>query len=111
MTTTPHRLPPNQFHRFYAGGARIDALRGVPAGEDGRPEDWIGSTTTEFGETSRGLSRVADGRLVRDLVQADPEALLGPAHVARFGADPGLLVKLLDAGERLPVHVHPGRAA
>jgi mannose-6-phosphate isomerase len=109
VTAAPLILPPNQFHRFYAGGARIDALRGAPAGEEGRPEDWIGSTTTAFGEESEGLSRVADGRLVRDLVDADPEALLGPEHVGRFGADPGLLVKLLDAGERLPVHVHPGR--
>jgi mannose-6-phosphate isomerase len=108
-TATPLVLPPNQFHRFYAGGARIDALRGLPRGEDGRPEDWIGSTTTAYGHPSEGLSRVADGRLVRDLVREDPEALLGPEHVARFGADPGLLVKLLDAGERLPVHVHPGR--
>lgn len=108
MTATPLLLPPNQFPRFYAGGARIDALRGAPAGPDGRPEDWIGSTTTAFGETA-GLSRLADGRLVRDLVQADPDALLGPVHVRHFGADPGLLVKLLDAGERLPVHVHPGR--
>ena len=110
VSTAPLILPPNQFHRFYAGGARIDALRGVRAGADGRPEDWIGSTTTAFGEASEGLSRVADGRLVRDLVRADPEALLGPEHVRRFGADPGLLVKLLDAGERLPVHLHPGRA-
>jgi mannose-6-phosphate isomerase len=110
VSTAPLVLPPNQFHRFYAGGARIDALRGVPAGPDGRPEDWIGSTTTAFGEASEGLSRVADGRLVRDLVRADPEALLGPDHVRRFGPDPGLLVKLLDAGERLPVHAHPGRA-
>jgi mannose-6-phosphate isomerase len=109
MTIAPLVLPPNQFHRFYAGGARIDALRGAPAGEEGRPEDWIGSTTTAFGERSEGLSRVADGRLVRDLVRADPEALLGPAHVSRFGPDPALLVKLLDAGERLPVHLHPGR--
>jgi mannose-6-phosphate isomerase len=109
MTSSPLVLPPNQFHRFYAGGARIDALRGAPAGEEGRPEDWIGSTTTAFGEQSEGLSRVADGRLVRDLVRADPEALLGPAHVRRFGPDPALLVKLLDAGERLPVHLHPGR--
>jgi mannose-6-phosphate isomerase len=109
VTASPLILPPNQFHRFYAGGARIDALRGEPAGEGGRPEDWIGSTTTAFGERSEGLSRVADGRLVRDLVRDDPEALLGPDHVRRFGADPGLLVKLLDAGERLPVHLHPGR--
>ena len=42
----PLLLPPNQFHRFYRGGARIDALRGVPEGEDGRPEDWVGSTAT-----------------------------------------------------------------
>ena len=35
----PLVLPPNQFHRFYAGGARIDALRGVPAGPEGRPDD------------------------------------------------------------------------
>ena len=41
--------------------------------------------------------------------RADPEAFLGPDHVARYGADPALLVKLLDAGERLPVHYHPGR--
>jgi mannose-6-phosphate isomerase len=109
VTASPLILPPNQFHRFYAGGARIDALRGAPTGEDGRPEDWIGSTTTAFGKTDEGLSRVADGRLVRDIVDSDPEALLGPEHVARFGADPGLLVKLLDAGERLPVHLHPGR--
>jgi mannose-6-phosphate isomerase len=109
VTTSPLVLPPNQFHRFYAGGARIDALRGAPRGEDGRPEDWIGSTTTAFGEAAEGLSRVADGRLVRDLVRDEPEALLGREHVERFGADPGLLVKLLDAGERLPVHLHPGR--
>ena len=39
---------------------------------------------------------------------ADPVAFFGPEHAARYGADPGLLVKLLDAGERLPVHFHPG---
>jgi mannose-6-phosphate isomerase len=106
----PFVLPPNQFDRFYRGGPRIDALRGVPMGEDGRPEDWIGSTTTSFGEESEGLSRLADGRVLRELVRADPEGFLGPRHAERWGAEPALLVKLLDAGERLPVHFHPGRA-
>jgi mannose-6-phosphate isomerase len=106
----PLRLPPNQFHRFYSGGARIDALRGVPEGEDGRPEDWVGSTATAWGSESEGLSRLEDGTVLRDAIARDPEAFLGPEHVARFGADPALLVKLLDAGERLPVHYHPGRA-
>jgi mannose-6-phosphate isomerase len=106
----PFVLPPNQFPRFYRGGARIDALRGVPAGADDRPEDWVGSTATSFGHASEGLSRLADGRVLRDLVQADPEGFLGPEHAARWSADPALLVKLLDAGERLPVHFHPGRS-
>jgi mannose-6-phosphate isomerase len=105
----PQLLPPNQFHRFYRGGARIDALRGSPAGEDGRPEDWIGSTATSFGSDTEGLSRLADGTVLREAIQADPEGYLGPDHVERWGADPAILVKLLDAGQRLPVHLHPGR--
>jgi mannose-6-phosphate isomerase len=106
----PVLLPPNQFHRFYKGGARIDALRGEPQGEDGRPEDWVGSTATSWGSDSEGLSRLADGTILKEAIEANPEAYLGPEHVAAYGADPGLLVKLLDAGERLPVHYHPGRA-
>ena len=79
-------LQPNQFHRFYRGGARIDALRGVPEGEDGRPEDWVGSTATSFGSDSEGLSRLEDGRVLRDAIAEDPEGFLGPDHVERFGA-------------------------
>jgi mannose-6-phosphate isomerase len=105
----PLLLPPNQFHRFYRGGARIDALRGQPQGEDGRPEDWVGSTATSFGSDSEGLSRLADGSVLRDRLTQDPAAFLGPEHTRRYGAEPALLVKLLDAGERLPVHFHPGR--
>ena len=60
--------------------------------------------------TELGLSRLLDGRLLRDAVAADPPGFFGPDHAARRGADPRLLVKLLDAGERLPVHVHPDDA-
>jgi mannose-6-phosphate isomerase len=103
----PILLPPNGIPRFYLGGAAIAALRGTePAGER-VPEDWVGSTTTVFGEDDLGLSRLPDGRLLRDAAAADPVEFFGPSHAARLGADPGLLVKLLDAGERLPVHVHP----
>ncbi len=103
----PFTLPPNVLRHFYAGGERIAALRGTePA--DHTPEEWIGAANTTF-DGSRGLSRLPDGRLVRDALEADPEGFLGPAHVRRFGADPALLVKLLDAGQRLPVHFHPDR--
>lgn len=103
----PFALPPNVLKHFYAGGERIAALRGTePA--DHTPEEWIGAANTTF-DGSRGLSRLPDGTQVRDALSADPEAFLGPEHVARFGADPALLVKLLDAGQRLPVHFHPDR--
>jgi mannose-6-phosphate isomerase len=106
----PQVLPPNVLKHFYEGGRRIAALRGIELESDHMPEEWIGATSTMFGHAERGLSRFEDGTLVRDAVRADPEAYLGAEHTARYGPDPGLLVKLLDAGQRLPVHFHPGRA-
>jgi mannose-6-phosphate isomerase len=102
----PVELPPNVLRHFYAGGARIAALRGLQLESDRMPEEWLGAVNPAFGHAERGLSRLADGTFVRDAIAADPEAYLGP----RRGADPGLLVKLLDAGQRLPVHFHPDRA-
>src|SRR6266542_557071 len=105
----PIRLPLNGFPHFYRGGARIAAFRGLPASAVPGPEDWVGSTVTRFGEPRLGLTVLPDGRTLRDAVAADPRAWLGSEHVARFGADPALLVKLLDAGQRLVVHAHPDR--
>lgn len=102
----PVRLPANQPPRFYRGGAAIAALRGDEPKEFG-PEDWVASCTTLHGAERHGLSTLPDGTLLRDAVAAHPANWLGDAHVAAFGADPALLVKLLDAGERLPVHCHP----
>jgi mannose-6-phosphate isomerase len=105
----PQVLPPNVLRHFYEGGARIAALRGIELDSDHMPEEWLGAVSTMFG-SDRGLSRFEDGTLVRDAVEADPEAYLGADHVARYGATTALLVKLLDAGQRLPTHFHPGRA-
>jgi mannose-6-phosphate isomerase len=79
----------------------------TPAVDDHVPEDWVAAATTLFGEAQLGLTRLAGGRLLRDALAADPVGWLGADHVAAFGADPALLVKLLDAGQRLPVHAHP----
>lgn len=105
----PIRLEPNLLERFYRGGERIARFRGL-APVERRPEDWVGSATTARGDARVGLSTLPDGRLLRNAVAAEPEAFLGREHVAAFGAEPALLVKLLDAGERLPVHLHPDRA-
>ncbi|WP_092528948.1 class I mannose-6-phosphate isomerase [Amycolatopsis arida] len=104
----PIRLPANQPPQFYRGGAAIAALRGVDAtAREFGPEDWVASTTTMFGQDTHGLTRLPDGRWLRDAVRADPEGWLGAEHVATFADSTALLVKLLDAGQRLPVHFHP----
>jgi mannose-6-phosphate isomerase len=110
MTVQPTKLPPNPIRHFYRGGPAIAQLRGFQLDSDHTPEEWIGSATTLFGDSERGLSRLPDGTLLRDALAADPEAWLGPEHVERFGSSPALLVKLLDPGERLPVHHHPDAA-
>ena len=104
------RLAHNQpAGKFYRGGAKIAAFRADAAEGDRVPEDWVGSTTTLFADDTAGLSVLPGGRTLRDAVTADPVYWLGTGHVARYGADTMLLVKLLDAGERLPVHSHPSR--
>ena len=108
MPTAPLKLGPNQpLARPYRGGAGIAAFRGDGSTDPFTPEDFIGSTTCVFGDDAVGLSHLPDGTLVRDAIQASPESWLGAAHVARFGADTALLVKLLHTGERLFNHVHP----
>jgi mannose-6-phosphate isomerase len=108
---TPIPLAANRVPRFYRGGRGIDELRGAGAGAagDAAPEDWVGSATTVFGSAGEGLSRLPSGELLRAAIAADPEGFLGRRHAEAYGADPALLVKLLDAAERLPVHCHPDR--
>ncbi len=105
----PQLLPSNQFDHFYKGGYKIGALRHGPGGPM-RPEEWIGSTTTRFGETRMGLSTLSDGTLLRDAILHSPEEWLGPEHLSAFGSSTELLLKLLDPDQRLPVHYHPNRA-
>lgn len=102
----------NTPQRFYAGGRRILSFRGldVPTDfDDHRPEDWLGSTTRLFSEGGGGLTRLPDGGTLAAALETTADAWLGPAHRATHGDDTGLLVKLLDAAERLPVHTHPDR--
>lgn len=105
----PSKLPSNQFDHFYRGGNRIGALRHGPGGPM-RPEEWIGSITTRFGESEQGLSRLPDGTFLKDAIAANPVSWLGQAHIDSFGLSIEVLVKLLDPDQRLPVHFHPNKA-
>ena len=107
----PVALAPNLIDHFYLGGARIGALRGISTTSTRQPEEWLGATVSRADEEMIGLSRTESGELLRDLVSDDPAAWAGPEHAsARNDADVGVLVKLLDAGQRLPVHAHPDRS-
>jgi mannose-6-phosphate isomerase len=56
-----------------------------------------------------GLSLLPDGRRLVDALDGDPVGFLGPEHLASFGPDPMLLVKLLESAVRLLIHCHPDR--
>jgi mannose-6-phosphate isomerase len=107
----PLLLPPNVIDHFYLGGRSLAALRGVELPSTRRPEEWLAATVHRADDPTVGSSRLTDGRLFADVVAADPQGWTGsPAGAPGAGAaDTGLLVKLLDAGQRLPVHVHPTR--
>ena len=108
-SAVPAKLPSNQFDHFYRGGNRIGVLRHGPGGPM-RPEEWIGSVTTRFGEAEQGLSRLSDGTLLKDAIKADPDSWLGADHVKNFGLSTEILIKLLDPDQRLPVHFHPNKS-
>ncbi len=115
----PWRLPPNRVDRFYRGGSLLERFRDDPRPADShQPEDWVGSATRAWSRpgapaTDAGLGEAEiGGRRLRiaDLLAADPDTVAGADLVAVAGATLGVLVKLLDAGIRLPVHCHPDRA-
>ncbi|PCG89690.1 Hypothetical protein PENO1_103220 [Penicillium occitanis (nom. inval.)] len=98
----PTILPSNRPQdRFYLGGDRISSFRHEAAQGPRTPEDWIASTTTCRGCSAAldvGQTRLPNGgSLLKDEVTSDPISWLGAQHLASFGADTKLLVKLLDA--------------
>ncbi len=101
----PIRQLETRVARTYLGGRLIDEFLGKEAPADtGTPEDWISSFVAAKNRVyveNEGLTRV-EGGFLKDMVT--PE-MLGE------GRDrPGVLIKLLDAGERLGIQVHPTKA-
>ena len=105
----PRRVTPTRVYRFYRGGLLIDRLRDEPEADSEFPEDWVGvgdpgaqpRPGRAAGRTRRDST---DGTLLRDAIASDPRGL---ARAGGRRGTTGVLVKLLDAAERLPVHFHP----
>jgi mannose-6-phosphate isomerase len=108
-------LPPNRVWRTYQGGRTLDALAGRAVLADGHfPEDWVASTTRAVNagreNIREGVSSATLGGNAHDfadLLASDPAYFLGTAHAAKYGANPQLLVKLLDPSIRLHFQAHP----
>lgn len=111
----PFYLYPNRVKRTYEGGMLLEKFRRYEKPVDGWfPEDWVGSTSlARCGVTpTEGYSyvRVTEREItLRRLIEDSPEAILGAGHVAKFGSNSSLLVKLLDSRTRLRIQVHPSR--
>ena len=112
------KFEPNRVWRVYRGGLGIDRMRRAGSPQDGFfPEEWVASDTPAINPVRYtdhdGISMVNfGGRAMRfdELLAAHPEELLGPRHVAHFGARVGFLAKILDSAIRLPLQAHPDRS-
>ncbi|MEZ4615569.1 MAG: hypothetical protein R2867_08655 [Caldilineaceae bacterium] len=116
----PFILPPNRVWRTYQGGAVLDQWSSKPTPTDSHfPEDWIGSATRAVNPgreelTDEGIGQAqsisGESYSMAALYTTDPESALGSRHVAAYGAQPYLLVKLLDSAMRLHIQAHPSVA-
>lgn len=119
LCTAPLPLEPMRVRRTYRGGSGLDLWHGAAnPQESNRPEEWLASMTAAVNPgfpavEHEGLSTaVINGKraLLRDLVEQNPEGMLGRAHTAKYGAQPGVLAKIIDSAERLTIQVHPDKA-
>ena len=113
----PFELNHPRAWRTYLGGALLDELHGRKPGADTQfPEEWIMSVISArnpgreaYADEGMAYLKGEAGLTLKACLDSDPEAFLGKRHAAQYGAHPGVLVKLIDAAERLTIQVHPDR--
>ena len=105
MLTKPIKELETRVFRTYRGGALLAEFMGRGETDGFQPEDWISSFVEAKNKTvikNEGLTLVdwnGEKRLLPDLVKA--------SDFGEGREDAGVLVKLLDAAERLGIQVHP----
>lgn len=116
-TKQPLKLLENRVSRIYSGGFLLDCFLDKENQMDSHfPENWLGSTVVA--KMSGGSHKGIEGQSqiltssgqklnLRSFLQENASEILGDSHIKKYGANPGVLVKLLDSAIRLPIQVHP----
>ena len=103
---------PLQFNPIFKeriwGGTKLKTVLNKPIVSEITGESWELSTVE--GDVSIVSNGILKGNSLNDLINADPEAILGTEVYKRFGIQFPLLFKYLDAREDLSIQVHPNDA-
>lgn len=109
-----YKFKENRVWRTYLGGRHIDDFYGKKTQLDcSMPEEWLASTVEAFNPDesekikNEGLSICKDGRLFRDILNNNPEKILGKKQNDQNKGKQSILAKLLDSSERLVIQCHP----
>lgn len=87
------------------GGSEICRFKELDSRESGVGESW------ELSQIPGSVSVIANGPLqgknITDIIEAEPEKLLGKKVHKQFGEEFPLLIKFIDAEDDLSIQVHP----
>ncbi len=104
MKLYPFKFQPILKERLW-GGTKLKEVLGKPIVSDITGESW------ELSAVQGDISIVANGTLsgtpLQEIIDEEPEALLGKDVVRRFGKDFPILIKFIDAKQDLSIQLHP----
>lgn len=90
------------------GGTKLKDVLGKPIENDITGESW------ELSTVKGDVSVIANGNLagtsLQELIDKNPEGVLGKSVVDRFGTDFPILIKFIDAKQDLSIQLHPDDA-
>jgi mannose-6-phosphate isomerase len=87
------------------GGTKLKEVLGKPILSDITGESWELSAVQ--GDISIVANGVLSGTPLQEIIDQEPEALLGKDVVSRFGKDFPILIKFIDANQDLSIQLHP----
>jgi mannose-6-phosphate isomerase len=112
---SPLRSEGERAWRTYIGGRNLDRLTNREICQDSHfPELWILSTVQARNanreDIVEGLSTISvenQWLSLKEVIETYPKQMLGDLYSGKFGTSMGVLVKIIDAQERLTIQVHP----